>query len=201
MRPALTIAAALAAIAAPLLAPAPALARRAEVTRFHTPETLARLGDARVAVVAAPGTDAAGLETAIWLAAVERALPAPQLALAAPDGAQVFAEVRVEQRTWRVERNRGGVSVGVGGSTGGYGSGVGLGIGIDLSGPPPEQLETTLSVTLRDKASGQALWEGRAVQTVKAKSKDADPTRAADKLARALFTGFPGRSGETISVK
>ena len=58
-----------------------------------------------------------------------------------------------------------------------------------------------LAVTIRDKATGQSLWEGRAEQTVKSSSKDADPDRAATKLANALFTGFPGRSGDTISVK
>lgn len=196
----LTVSAAAALVLA-LLTPGVALAKRVEVTRFHTPETLARLDHRPVAVVPAPGADAASLETRVWLAAVERALAEPGLTATAPDAAETLAEVRVERRSWKPERERGGVSVGVGGSTGGYGSGVGLGIGINLGGGPAEQTESVLSVTLRDKATGQSLWEGRAMQTVKSKSRDADPDMAADKLAKALFAGFPGRSGDTISVK
>lgn len=187
--------------AALLASAAPAAAKGVEVTRFHTPETLARLDRAAIAVVPAPGSDAASLESRVWLSAVERALPGPGFTAAADGASDKIAEVRVERRSWRPERNRGGVSVGVGGSTGGYGSGVGLGIGIDLSGKPAELTETTLFVTIRDKTTGQPLWEGRAEQTVKSKSKDADPDVAADKLARALFAGFPGKSGDTISVK
>ena len=78
---------------------------------------------------------------------------------------------------------------------------MGLGIGIDLSGPPPEVVETELAVTIKDRASGQALWEGRASFTVTAKSPLAGSQLGAAKLAEALFKGFPGNSGETIQVK
>jgi hypothetical protein len=93
------------------------------------------------------------------------------------------------------------VSVGVGGSAGSYGSGLGVGIGIELSGPPPEQIETELSVTIRERASGRALWEGRSRFTVGAKSPLAQTQLAAAKMSEALFKDFPGRSGETILVK
>jgi len=191
----------IAAIAASLVA-VPVWARpRIEVTRFHTPESIAAIDRAAVAVVAAPGADSASLENRVWLAAVERALAANGFGAGWPENAPTIAEVRVERRSWQPEKRGGGVSVGVGGSTGSYGSGVGLGIGIDLSGPPPEMIETTLSVTLRDKASGRPLWEGRAEQAVKAKAKEAAPEIAAERLAAAVFQAFPGRSGETISVK
>jgi hypothetical protein len=188
-------------LAATTAAPAPALAKRVEVTRFHTAESLAALDGRPVAVVAAPGMDDSSLENRVWLTAVEQALAGAGFPTGTANPAQVKAEVRVEWRSWKPERERGGVSVGVGGSTGGYGSGVGLGIGINLGGGPAELTETTLSVTLRDELTGQSLWEGRAVQTVKASSKAADADVAADKLAKALFAGFPGRSGDTISVK
>lgn len=197
----LSLLAVTALLAAATAAPAPALAKRVEVTRFHTAESLAALDRRAVAVVAAPGMGDNSLENRVWLAAVEQALGGAGFPASVSIPPQVTAEVRVERRSWKPERERGGVSVGVGGSTGGYGSGVGLGIGINLGGGPAEQMETTLSVTLRDQATGQSLWEGRAVQTVKAKSKDADADVAADKLAKALFAGFPGRSGDTISVK
>jgi hypothetical protein len=172
-----------------------------EVTRFHVPGP-SPLGIGPIAVEAAPGADGASLEFSSYAGAVARELvrlgyierppgaPSPQVAL-----------MRIERQTYRPDRRRGPVSVGVGGSTGSYGSGVGLGIGIDLSGPPPEQVETQLAVTIKDRASGQALWEGRASFAVKASSPLATTQLGAAKLAEALFRGFPGRSGETIEVK
>jgi len=89
----------------------------------------------------------------------------------------------------------------VGGATGSGGGGVGIGIGIDLSGPPPEQVETVLSVTIRDRRGGQSLWEGRSSFTARAGSPLANTQLGAAKMAEALFRGFPGRSGETILVR
>ena len=171
-----------------------------EVTRFHVPDT-ARLGRGAVAVEPAPGMVADSLEWRTYAAAVGR-----QLTLAgyreqmAGAGDQV-AYVRLRRQTYQPQRNRGPVSVGVGGSTGSYGSGLGLGIGIDLSGPPPEVVETELAVTIKDRASGQALWDGRSSFVVTAKSPLAGSQLGAAKMAEALFKGFPGNSGETIQVK
>jgi hypothetical protein len=92
------------------------------------------------------------------------------------------------------------VSVGVGGSTGSYGSGVGLGIGINLGGGPKQMQDLQLSVRIDDAATGQALWEGRALSAVPVKAPAAQPSIAAAKLAEALFKDFPGESGRTISV-
>lgn len=199
MRPAILTPAVLAVLA---MAPAATQAKPVEVTRFHTADTLARIDHAAIAVTAAPGTDGQTLETRVWLDAVARALSRSGVSSAAAVPGADVAEVRVERRTWQPERaRRGPVSVGVGGSTGSYGSGVGLGIGIDLSGKPKERIDTVLAVTIRNRETGEALWEGRATHTVKVGSKEADPAVAADKLAHALFAGFPGKSGDTISVK
>jgi len=92
------------------------------------------------------------------------------------------------------------VSVGVGGSTGSYGSGVGLGIGLNLGGGPRRMQDLQLSVRIDDAATGQALWEGRALTQVPAKAPANQPGLAAAKLAEALFKDFPGESGRTISV-
>jgi Domain of unknown function (DUF4136) len=172
-----------------------------EVTRFHAPGP-SPLGAGPIAVEAAPGADGSSLEFSSYASAVARELVRLGYTERPPGApsAQV-ALVRVERQTYRPDRRRGPVSVGVGGSTGSYGSGVGLGIGIDLSGPPPEQVETLLAVTIKDRASGQALWEGRASFTVKASSPLAGTHLGAAKLAEALFRGFPGRSGETIEVR
>lgn len=172
-----------------------------EVTRFHTPESLARLDRAAISVVEGPDNAGGTLEREVWRKAVAAALVEAGFP-AALDSASRTAEVRVQRRVWKPERERTGVSVGVGGSTGGYhGGGVGLGIGINLGGGSRDLAETTLSVTIRDIGSGQSLWEGRAMQTVKAGSKDDRTDRLAKRLAEALFSGFPGQSGETIRVK
>lgn len=169
-----------------------------EVTRFHVPD-LARLGSGPIAVEPAPGMDPASLEFRTFAVAVAR-----QLALAGyveqPAGGQV-ALVSVERISFRPARPGGPVSVGVGGTTGTYRSGVGLGIGVDLSGPPPEIVETRLAVAIRERAGGQVLWEGRAAFAVRASSPLAQTQLGAAKMAEALFKDFPGVSGETIEVR
>jgi hypothetical protein len=172
-----------------------------EVTRFHAPELASRDRGA-IAVEPASGQDGASLAFSAYAAAVARQLVllGYREAPAGTASAQV-ATVRVERQAWRPERRGGPVTVGVGGSAGSYGSGVGLGIGVDLSGPPPEQVETLLAVTIRERAGGKVLWEGRASFTVRAASPLANTELGAAKLAEALFKGFPGVSGETIRVE
>jgi len=171
-----------------------------EVTRFHLPDTAA-LGQGTITVEPAPGMDGASLEFRTYAAAVGRQLSLLGYSEMAAGRSDQMALVHIERRTLVPGRNGSPVSVGVGGSTGSYGSGVGVGIGLNLSGPLPEQIETRLSVMIRDRASGQSLWEGRASFAVKSTSPLANSQLGAAKMAEALFTGFPGTSGETIQVK
>jgi hypothetical protein len=170
-----------------------------EVTRFHVAD--AQFGRGSVAVVPAAGMTDTSLELRTYQAAVARELARIGYAPAAVGGAAQIAEVRLMRRTWQPERMRGPVSVGVGAGGGSYGSGVGMGVGLDLSGPPPAQTETELGVTIKDRASGRTLWEGRAHFVVRADSPVAQTDLGAAKLAEALFRGFPGNSGETILVR
>lgn len=171
-----------------------------EVTRFHVPE-IGQLARGTISIEPAAGNRADSLEWRSFQSAVAQQLVRLGYVEAAPGtGAQV-AQLRVSRQTYRPDRARGPVSVGVGGSTGSYGSGVGLGIGIDLSGRPAEQAVTEIGVIIRDRASNNALWEGRASFAVKASSPLAQTGLAAPKLAEALLSGFPGQSGETISVR
>lgn len=181
------------------LASSSAMARPApvEVTRFHTAQTLPRLKGAAVIVEAGP----ASLEDSVWRDAVARELAAAGFGSATPGAADGIADVMVERETVRRDKARGPVSVGVGGSTGSYGGGVGVGLGINLGGGPKDVVLTRLSVRIRDRLTGEALWEGRAESRESAKAKDAAPALAAPRLAHALFAGFPGTSGETITVK
>ena len=173
-----------------------------EVTRFHLPDTT-RLGRGAISVEPAPGIDGQSLEYRSYAAAVARQLVLLGYVEQAPGAGSSpqVALVRLERQTYRPQRAGSPVRVGGNAVTGSYGSGVGVGIGIDLSGPPPEQVATELAVTIKDRASGQALWEGRATFTVRASSPLADTQLGAAKLAEALFAGFPGISGETVQVK
>lgn len=170
-----------------------------EVTRFVGEEP-ALLGTGPIAVRAGPGMDAQSLEYSIFQTAVAEKLGKLGYIVAGGDALQV-AEISVERLVSAQGRNRSPVNVGVGGSTGSYGSGVGLGIGLDLSGPPPEEVDTELRVVIRPTGGTMALWEGRARFTATANSDMADTQASAGRLADALFTGFPGQSGETIQVK
>ncbi len=190
------------ALALSLLAACVAPTGPVEVTRFHVP-TAAQLGQGSVAIEPAEGMDGQSLEFRTYAAAVSRELQRAGYAemIAGGRSSQSVAIIRVERESFRSGSDGSPVSVGIGGGTGGYGSGVGLGVGFNLSGPPPETVETRLFVTIRDRASGQALWEGRASFSARASSPLAQTQLGAARLAEALFRGFPGTSGETILVK
>ena len=169
------------------------------VTRFVGAQP-AQLGQGTIAVRAAPGEPGGTLEFAQWEQAVTLELAELGYQVVTGPAPQV-AEIRVERFTDAPGARRGPVNVGVGGSTGSYGSGVGVGIGLDLSGPPPEVTGNQLGVVIRENATGQALWEGRAEFSASTNSDYASAQAAARKMADALFAGFPGQSGETIEVK
>jgi hypothetical protein len=172
-----------------------------EVTRFHQPEALQRLGQGTIAIEAAAGLDPASLELQTYRTAVARELEKLGYQAVEAGGGTQVALVRLRRGTALPAETRGPVSVGVGGSTGSFGSGVGLGIGIDLSGKPAEQVMTELGVMIQDRASGTTLWEGRASFSVSAKSPLAEAPLGASKMAEALFADFPGNNGETVEVR
>jgi hypothetical protein len=178
-----------------------------EVTRFHDPARVTALARGTITISAAPGQDPESLELRSYQTAVGHELQRLGYQLAPAGSSGQLAQVTLERTLMQPERSRGPVSVGVGGSAGTFGSGVGLGIGIDLSGKPKEQVATRLSVSIRDAAAGQAvwegpvIWEGRAEFTVSAASPMADTQLGAARLAQALFQNFPGNNGETIQIK
>ena len=171
-----------------------------EVTRFHAPD-VTPLGKGEIVVEPAPGGDPASLEWQTYSAAVMRQLQLLGYSEGKSGSSGQVAQLLVTRRTLQPERSSSPVSVGLGGSTGTYGSGLGLGIGINLSPKPAAQVQTDLAVSIRSRANGAVLWEGRASFTVSAKSPLATTALAAPKMSEALFAGFPGQSGESIEVK
>ena len=112
-----------------------------------------------------------------------------------PGSARYLYTVEVSRDLRAPVQRRSPVTIGIGGGTGGYGGGVGLGASFGLGGRPREVTTTRLFVRLRDRATQQVVWEGRAEASGEA--RDTDTAR----LAAALFRDFPGATGRTITVK
>ena len=177
----------------------------AEVVSFAADDGTQALGRGTIFVETAPGQDANSLWLAPWKAAVARELASLGYTEAPRDSADQVAQVRLDRfvSSERLARRRGPVSVGVGGSTGSYGSGVGVGVGINLGGNrgPRETVDTQLGVMIRDRASGETLWEGRAGFDADTASPYADPAAGADALADALFAPFPNATSDPVIVE
>lgn len=171
-----------------------------DVTRFHGPAVPTAQ---TVAITAAGGLPADSLEFRSHANAVAAALTRAGFRVVEEGRpSQIRAQIVLDRLTQAPLVQRGSpVSVGVGGSTGSYGGGLGVGIGIDLSGPPKPMVLSRLSVRLVDSVTNEAVWEGRAETVAKQGTPAAQPGLAAGRLADALFRDYPGRSGETITVK
>lgn len=97
------------------------------------------------------------------------------------------------------------IGLGGGGFSGGRrGGGVGLGGGVGFPigrSRPNEIVVTQLGVTIKRRVDLSPVWEGQSHTAADPRKPDATAAAQADKLARALFTGFPGESGRTIEVR
>lgn len=178
-----------------------------EVTRFHAGEPVAHSGGILVEPAVEMGRDDS-IEFRTFAGAVSQELQrigfTDEAGLKTSAPSEYVAFVRYDREVRSPQAARGSdspVSVGVGGSTGSYGSGLGVGIGINLSGKPKDIVTTRLAVQIRRRSDNQAIWEGRAETSAKVGEPASQPGLAAPKLAAALFKDYPGRSGETITVK
>jgi Domain of unknown function (DUF4136) len=163
-----------------------------EVTRFHQAEPI-QAGSVRIEA-------AQTMEAAAYAAAVARGLTAAGFSNAASTGPADYTAKLTFSRVSRTEQKRSPVSIGVGGGAGGSGIGVGIGTSIGLGGGPREIIVTQLSVQLSRVKDAKPVWEGRAQTEAPRTAPASQPGLAADKLARALFSGFPGESGKTVFV-
>ena len=106
----------------------------------------------------------------------------------------------------RVGPPRGGVTLGLGLGGGSYGYrggiGGGAGVSVPVSGGRSRELQATrLIVQIKRRSDATTVWEGRAETVAPAGSPAAQPADAVQRLATALFAGFPGISGRTVMVK
>jgi len=172
---------------------------KVEVTRFLADGAAAQaLGHGAIAVAA--GNDGAGdIERATYEAAVIDRLAGIGYDTAAPAAGQTVEltvrHTEIEPAEAPHKPVHGAMEVGVSSHGGSYQS---LAIGVDLTKPMKALMSTRLEARIRDNASGAVLWEGRADIA----TRDGDPRwteqAIATRLAAALFSGFPGRNGETI---
>ncbi len=166
-----------------------------QVTRFHLGQQIAPGG---AAIESANGSDSNSLEFGTYAAAVRRQLTIIGLGEATPIYSAII-DVSRERRAGEPARSP--VSIGISGGTGGGGLGVGIGTSFGIGTPKARQIiATRLSVKIKRRSDQSIVWEGRAQTQAPESAPAAQVGLAADKLAKALFNGFPGTSGETILV-
>ncbi|RZL57212.1 MAG: DUF4136 domain-containing protein [Sphingomonas sp.] len=175
-----------------------------EVIRYHLGQPIAR---GTIAVEPMSGGAPASLEFKTYAAAVEAELLKVGYTVP-PQGTtpDYVATVAFTRTSREGPPRQSPVSIGIGGGgfsggggrRGGGGVGLGGGIGFPIGRSRPTQLLVAeLAVTIKRRADQSPIWEGKAQGISDIKGAD----EQAGKLARALFTGFPGDSGRTITVR
>ena len=172
-----------------------------DVTRYHLGLPMTE----RTTITIEPMTGAAQIspEYQLYADAVQGELERLGYVRSTSDMASGYIAAVSFTRTSRgAFKDRPPVSIGLGG--GGYsggrrGGGVGLGGGLSfgIGGKTRELFTSELWVQLRRRSDNTTVWEGRA----RTDSAGDQPVDTAGKLAGALFKGFPGESGVTITVK
>jgi hypothetical protein len=166
-----------------------------EVTRFHLAQPLS---GQTIAVVPGDGVAVGDLEFNARAAAVAAELArAGFRPVATGQPSALTATMRLESSS-REEQRQSPFSVGIGGMTGGRNVGLGGGMSFPVGrGSTRTITMATLSLQIRRVSDGAVQWEGRASETLQGNNL----TAAVPRLARALLTGFPGPSGETVRVR
>jgi hypothetical protein len=165
-----------------------------EVTRFNIGQTIA---PGAVATEAQGGGDPQNLEYRTYAAAASKALADIGFPAAETATSPYIAVISISRDTRQAAQKRSPVSIGIGGGTGGIGGGVSFGVGGARSA---STVILQLNVRLLKRADRSTIWEGRAKTQAGSTSPAVQPGLAAPKLANALFKGFPGVSGSTITV-
>jgi hypothetical protein len=172
-----------------------------QATRFHF-DAMADRGT--IAVEPLTGSGTASIEYKTYAAAVQTELLRLGYTNPAPGQTpQFLATVSFSRAPGVLPPRQSPVSIGLGGGgiSGGRGGGVGLGGGVSFpvgGSGAREGIVTELSVRIR--RGPDALWEGQAQSLTDLTAPESDTPAIAARLARALFTGFPGDSGRTIEV-
>jgi len=171
-----------------------------EVTRFHLDQPIA---PAEITVEPKDPTLAGSLEFQSYSGAIGAELQKLGFRLA-PNltKSELVAVVDVARDARQTGPTQAPASIGLGG--GGFGGSVGGGVGISFpvgKKRTPMAVQTRLAIQLKRRSEGTVIWEGRAATEARDGTPQAEPGYAVRHLAAALFQGFPGESGRTITVK
>lgn len=178
---------------------------KVDVARFKADgEGALALGHGAIAL-SRPADPAATAESrfdATYEAAVENQLAAAGYdTLGAPTGGQI-AEVRIirseiEPAEQKGKPLSGAMEVGVS-NRGTFISGA---LRYDATKARTALISTRLETRIRDRATGQLLWEGRAEMLTREGDDRWGDQAIATRLATALFDGFPSRTGEPLAAR
>jgi hypothetical protein len=172
-----------------------------DVTRFHLGQPIA--GDS---VAVQPLTGYAGIspEDQVYVGAVSNAMIPLGFAPTPGDATTYIAAVSYKHVSQGTVRKRPAVTIGLGAGSfsGGRHGGVGVegGGSFGIGGGHAELISTELNVQIKRRSDNSIVWEGHAT-TEGLSGPGAMTATTADRLAKALFKGFPGESGITITVK
>lgn len=164
-----------------------------DVIRFHLGKPIAA---GTVRIVPGPG-DGNDPGFGAYADAVARQLTALGYQPTTDADAAFTVAVSYRRNSAGYVRRRPTFSVGLGGGSFGRGVGVGGGVSTGIGGGRREVIASELAVQLRRRSDDVVVWDGRASRQALAGRERGD---VADILATALFKGFPGESGITISV-
>lgn len=171
--------------------------RGTEVTRFHLGEIIPAQ---QVNIEPIDPADADSLEFRSYAFAVAGELARIGFAETALGEAEMIAAVRVSRGNEIAPPQRSPVSIGIGGGSFGNHVGVGVGTSFGVGGSRGGEVTVTrLDVQLKRRSDGTVVWEGSATRADPPGA--ASPTAIVGELAAALFQGFPGESGRTITVE
>lgn len=169
-----------------------------EVTRFHQ---LPQAGGT-VAVVAQDERKAGGPEFRAFADRAAADLATAGYAPATADAPDYIAQLDYYQQPVVGGEDTGGgprVSLGFSNTTYGRHSAVGMGVGtsFDIGGGRGQTAMRTVTLVIERRADGTRVFEGRAQSMGPAENF----LGAVPYMIDAIFTGFPGESGKTVTVE
>ncbi|WP_423603889.1 DUF4136 domain-containing protein [Sphingomonas sp. MS122] len=168
-----------------------------DVTRYHLSQPIPA-----GAVSIQPKDNAAGPEYQLYADAVGSELARMGFTPAAAGARADYIATVDFVRTDRGQvRTRPPVTIGLGGGSFGGNVGVGGGASFGIGSKTRTVYGAELAVQLRRHGDNTVIWEGRAITETLGGAPGSQPADSAGRLAAALFKGFPGQSGITITVK